>query len=229
MRSAVKNALNAVLRRFGSELVATAAIDWRSSRTFRFAEKDLRYFYHYHNCGWPPQRCTERTVELAIADYWLSHVDAKAVWEIGAVTPYYWPQRVGCVVDPADPHPGVAVRKSLFAVSLVGRPVLSISTLEHAGTGDYGLRDGDRGPSEALEKIFAECPAFLITLPAGYNAQIDRLSFEQGNVPGDVKVRFLVRVSDACWREERDGCRAKLPYGPLWANAVIVMERGTVY
>jgi len=221
--------MNGFLQRFGCKLVATSAIDWQRSREFRFAGRDLKYFFHYHNCGWPPQRCTERTVELAIADYWLKHVDPKAVWEIGAVTPYYWPGRVGCVVDPVDPHPCVAIRKSLFLVSFESQPALSISTLEHAGTGDYGIPGGEHGPIDALEKLFSECPAFLITLPVGYNRQVDQFVFEASRVPEDVTVRFLVRVSEVCWRDEAEARAAQVPYGPQWANALVVMERGGVY
>lgn len=229
MRSLVIRPINAILRCFGCVAVETRAIDWQRTRAFRFAGRDLRYFFHYYNCGWPPERCTERSAELAIADHWLRQVDSKAVWEIGAVTPYYWPGRVGCVVDPVDAHPDVAIHESLFSVDFRGRPVLSISTLEHTGTGDYGIAEKGRGAIDALNKVVAESPTFLITIPVGYNPDMDRFCFGGGVLPGDVKARFLVRVSESCWREETEGSSAKLPYGPHWANALVILERGNVY
>lgn len=112
---------------------------WESQPTFEFAGKVFKLFVSNHNCGWPPARMTERAVELALADRWLETVDATRVIEIGAVTPYYWPRRVPHVVDPYDPHPYVTTRASLFDVDLSAGPVLSISTFEHIGIGDYGL------------------------------------------------------------------------------------------
>ena len=74
---------------------------FRTGEFFPFEAFDQRlpYFHHHHNCGFPGKRRTERTVELAIADWWLKqHPDAV---EVGAVTPYYWPGRVANVI-PVD-------------------------------------------------------------------------------------------------------------------------------
>jgi hypothetical protein len=43
------------------------------------------------------------------------------------------------VVDPADPRVLVTLRASLFDFDLRVRTALSISSLEHVGTGQYGL------------------------------------------------------------------------------------------
>lgn len=187
----------------------------------------LPYFYHPHNCGvqTSPRR-TERTVELPIADSWLSAVDPANVVELGAVTPYYWPGRVSRVVDPADPK--ATERVSLFDVDLAGRDVLSISTIEHVGEGRYGMTE-EREPTAALIKIVEEAERLLVTFPCGMPyAGAQRL---QEFVLGHhgwfdfrrVSVRILARRPDETW-----GLGEPLPYGDRrkpWANAVIVLER----
>ena len=78
--------------------------------TFNFLGRVYKLFCHTHNCGWPPFRMTERSVELALADEWLTTKDN--VIEIGAVTPYYWPKRISNVVDPTDSHELVNIKAS---------------------------------------------------------------------------------------------------------------------
>ena len=152
---------------------------WESQPTFEFAGKVFKLFVSNHNCGWPPARMTERAVELPLADRWLESVDAARVIEIGAVTPYYWPRRVPQVVDPYDPHPLVTTRASLFDVDLSAGPVLSISTLEHVGIGDYGLPVDHSLAEKAFRKVFKESQSFLITVPVGYNETMDRFPFPE--------------------------------------------------
>src|SRR6516164_8466087 len=58
---------------------------------FRVGQRTLSYFAHRYNCGWPDLAwCSERSLELALADTWLELVPPETVTEIGAVTPYYW-------------------------------------------------------------------------------------------------------------------------------------------
>jgi hypothetical protein len=191
----------------------------------------LPYFYHPHNCGMPAdRRRTERTVELAVADAWLA--GARDVWEIGAVTPYYWPRRVRYVVDPTDTHPAVTHRCSLFALDLRGQAVLSISTVEHVGEARYGLAEAAT-PSQALDKILGEAEAFLVTFPLGCNDALDDLAVG-GALEGYCAVRLLVRNADESWSPAA-GEAARRPYGSgwdptlghaPWANAVAILERG---
>jgi hypothetical protein len=210
---------------------------WDTPNTFEFGGTVLKLFVGNHNCGWPPARMTERAVELALADRWLEAAEIARVVEIGAVTPYYWPRRVPCIVDPRDPHPLVTTKASLFDVDFSGAPVLSISTLEHVGLSDYGLPVDHSLAVKALRKVFQESPAFLITVPAGYNQALDEFFFEHGRVPDDIVVRHLVRSARGNdWREEPDPAKARLPYPTIakekrsawWANSVIVVNRGNL-
>jgi len=110
-------------------------------------------------------------VELAVADRWLNQQHIANVVEVGAVTPYYWPGRVHHVVDPTDAHPGVTVRESIFDVSLVGKTVLSVSTIEHIGLGAYGEGKGSEGADVAAMARIRECTSLggvlVLTTPYG--------------------------------------------------------------
>src|SRR5438105_5816243 len=96
--------------------------------TFTLGGTIFEAFAHRYNCGWPHLAShTERSVELAVADRWLDLIPFEDVTEIGAVTPYYWPRRVGDIADPTDTHPLVNRREGIETIDLTGRSVLSIS------------------------------------------------------------------------------------------------------
>jgi hypothetical protein len=207
----------------------TRSPSWLQPATFWFAGREYRYFFHYHNCGWPPNRCTERIVELALADYWLDRVDTSQVLEVGAVTPYYWPHRVPTVVDPADGHRLVTRRCSLFDVDFGGRSVLSISTLEHVGQGQYGQLFTPGLAVQGLAKIMAEAANLLITIPVGFNPELDAVLFAEDYLPPGLERRFMVRKSDEPkWLEEKNADKARLPYGCCWADSIVILERGHI-
>jgi hypothetical protein len=182
-------------------------------------------FAHRYNCGWPYLAThTERSVELAVADYWLSLVPANEVTEIGAVTPYYWPRRVSDIVDPTDAHPLVARREGIETIDLTGRSVLSISTFEHIGRGDYGLTADLPAAGRALDKLFQQSQRFLVTFAAGYNSWLD----EHILTRSEVEVRLLVRdVSGIGWAEREPRRENLRPYSSAGGNAVFFLHRGT--
>jgi hypothetical protein len=201
--------------------------------TFRLhdAPRSYAYVFHPHNCGMAGAvRRTERTVELALADAWLTR--ASDPWEIGAVTPYYWPGRCRTVIDPADDHPAVTRRCSMLDVDLRAREVLSISTVEHIGEARYGLAEAAT-PTLALDKILSEANVFLVTFPIGCNRALDDLALG-GGLDAACRVRFLVRNPDETWSPAL-GEEARRPYGTgwdpalghaPWANAVAILDRG---
>lgn len=195
----------------------------QSKETFRFNGAKLPYFNHTHNCGFPGKRRTERTVEMAVADRWLlRHPNA---WEVGAVTPYYWPGRVQEVIDPADGHANVTQRLSLFDIDFYGRNVLCISTVEHIGERRYGLNE-QKNPVQAIEKLAAEANRVLITFPTGWNDQLDSYA-ASGGFSKFGRTRFLVRNEDETWTEARKLSTWRRYGGTdvTWANCVVILEK----
>lgn len=183
-----------------------------------------RYFYHSHNCGHPADlRRTERTVEVGVARQWMQGLDGPPI-EIGAVTPYYF-KYVQEIVDPADDK--ATDRRSLFEVDVTGRDVLSLSTIEHVGGDQYGLRES-KTPLDAFRHL-SKANRFLISFPYGWpnaeNLQKYILDQREQLAQEGVKVHTVTRQSDETWKPSSN----LLPYGDRqkpWANTVIFVEKG---
>jgi hypothetical protein len=196
-----------------------------------FRNEKLILFQHPYNCGGLSRTATERTVELAIANIWLETQRIDSVTEIGAVTPYYWPGRIEDVVDPADAHLRVKRRASIFDVDLSGRNVLSISTFEHIGSGEYGLEPDHKLLPKAVDKLILECESFLVSVPAGYNPNADRIFFGT-KPPPEVEVYFFIRSEfSPYWIQVETVPPESMIYGPgrlefpYGANAVAFWEK----
>lgn len=192
------------------------------------------YFSHKYNCDcYTGTGKTERTIELSLADYWLSKLDTAC--EVGAVTPYYWPGRVAEVVDPFDTHELVTSRNSLFDYDFTGKNVLSISTVEHIGTGEYSEK---KTTLDALEKIVSECNVCLITAPLGYNKDFDE--YILNNEPDlPCKVSFLTRkrskTHDIWVPTPKKNANMIMGRGhppdeelSRWANSLVIVEKGNI-
>jgi len=145
-----------------------------SSAPFTYRGREFDLFEHDHNCGWKTSLMTERALELAIANGWLEDHAHEDVVEVGAVSPYYWEGRVKTVIDPGDSHPAVTHRQSLFAFDFTGRSVLSISTLEHVGTGEYRLTMLRKEDCvAALRRLVEQSRSCLVTFPTGVAPALD--------------------------------------------------------
>lgn len=189
--------------------------------SFEFFGEKLLLFVHQHNCGRPPKRMTERSLELSVADYWLNEVGSDAI-EIGAVTPYYWPRRLSRVVDPADDHPDVTDRLSFLDIDCSGSNVLSISTFEHIGLPQYGQHADAAMLRDAFEKLFQESPRFLVTVPTGYNAACDE--YLSNKIPANVCLSSFTRGNGDTNAWQLNSSPTVAPYG-RWANGVFVLTR----
>lgn len=199
---------------------------WENKKSFVLNGKEYPYFVHRINCGWPPFRMTERSVEMALADEWISaRENNPAVIEIGAVTPYYWPCRLKNIVDPADSSSFVTAKKSIFDVSLAGKKVISISTFEHIGNGEYGLVKDDILVVKALDKVFREAEEFFITIPVGYNTFLDKYIFN--NIFNRARISFMIRGKgnlDNNWKQVFSHEEANIPYHKS-ANSLIILVK----
>lgn len=147
-------------------------IAFLGNSSFVYQGKKYHLFSHIHNCGFLDERMSERAIEIAIAQKWLENHSDNII-EIGAVTPYYFPNLIQDIVDPADEHYLVSCHKSVFDVDLSGKNVLCISTVEHIGTGEYGVVE-ERTAYMAIEKILQESKHCLITTPLGENPLVDQ-------------------------------------------------------
>ena len=85
--------------------------------TFQLNGRPVEHFIHRKNTGYPPYRMSERTIELALADTFLTKMRDTRIVEIGAVTPIPtlpMPVMVILAVGTASPVPEdqlVAVEK----------------------------------------------------------------------------------------------------------------------
>ena len=228
IRSTTLGVANRILRPARLRLVS----DWvwdtcalqptKSAPTFHYGDRDYPYFSHHYNCGWPAAYATERTVELALADDWLTRTDATKVVEVGAVTPYYWPGRVSRIIDPADNHTQVTDRVPMNQIDLTGLDVLCVSTLEHFGKADYGLASDDSLLHAALEQLSAQARTLLATVPYGYNPVADSLFFG-GCLPAGLRVGYLVRdIHHMTWRQT-SASDARRPYTAEYAASGVAI------
>jgi hypothetical protein len=183
-------------------------------------------FYHDYNCGHVNEmRTTERTVEIALADYWLNKCGNNVV-EIGAVTPYYFPGRISTLVDPVDKHERVSDHKSLFTYDIRHKNILSISTIEHIGTKDYEDVSVAEDAVSALKYILNNSYNCLVTFPFGYNKKLD-VFVTKTNFGKQVCITYIYRgllYND--WKVTAHATAIEhMSYGPKWANALVVVEK----
>lgn len=172
----------------------------------------------------PPNiKLTERAIELAIAKEWLK-MNKENIIEVGAVTPYYFPRVIKDIIDPTDKHKLVNIHKSVFEVDLRGKNVLSISTVEHIGTGDYDYIEHAHG-IDAICKIMKESNHCLITYPIGYNAKLDRWTEKHFNN------KHIMAYSSGRWnnnwirRLDKGVLKTKYRYTDFCASAIIIIEK----
>jgi hypothetical protein len=202
----------------------------KSSRFITYNGEPVPLFYHPFNCGYESARTTERSVELALAFRWLKLIAGRVI-EVGAVLPYYADQgmelsKIDRIIDPSDRHPGVTDRCSLFEYDFCGKNVLSISTLEHVGTGDYDLPAEDC--IHACERLVCDSAACFITVPLGYNPKLDGHLY---SADWPMTTMTVIHRSPTFndWKTTTDrSLIGKISYGPAWANGIVIIERLTL-
>lgn len=171
---------------------------------FVFAEDSFVYrgieyplFQHPFNCGYKDTRMTERAVEISLAKEWIEKCEGEIV-EVGAVTPYYFTNdKIVDIVDPMDRHTLVTKHLSVFDYDLKDRNVLSISTIEHIGLGDYGFKEA-HDAVEGIIKILKESRSCLITVPFGFNELLDTWILKNRK---HTEITVLARGLNNAWQE----------------------------
>jgi SAM-dependent methyltransferase len=175
-----------------TQFAVASAHRFGPARTFTFGGATYRYLTHHYNRSW----LNERTVEVPIAQAALEHKPGARVLEVGNVLGHYGTVE-HLVVDRYEHGPGVLNRDILDFDDPRGFDlIVSISTVEHVGL--------DRVPPapelavEALahmQGLLAPGGEMLVTVPAGYNEELDAAIL--ASCVGPRQVRALRR---AAWR-----------------------------
>lgn len=142
------------------------------SNTFTVGSVQLRYSRLYHNEAYQ----NERSIEVALGRWFVEHSPkplhavTEPVIEVGCVLPYYGPTEHE-VVDLADEHPS-SRKVNALSLDYTGRRVLSISTIEHMQSSEYG-NASDEDSITFLRKVTSEAERYLVTWGIGYNPVLD--------------------------------------------------------
>ena len=116
----------------------------------------------------------ERSMEVALGLWFLDRFGATTL-EVGCVLPYYLDEAEKLVehevFDLADEHPK-SKKINALTYDYKGRNVLSISTIEHMSTKEYG-NGSDEDSITFLHSVLDNSSKFLITWAVGYNFHLD--------------------------------------------------------
>lgn len=152
-------------------------------RHFTYNGKKLPYLYHKKSLAWT----NERTVEVPIVTDHIREFAQKMpdekILEVGAVLPHYFPEIRSDVLDKFEKSQGTIniINGDVidFRPNQKYKLIVSISTLEHVGFDD-DVKDPE-GILKALENLKNNCleenGEILVTLPIGYNTDVDRYIF----------------------------------------------------
>lgn len=193
---------------------------FKSPRTFVFQGKTYIYFYHKHNLTWT----NERAVEIPIVWDIVKKHSRKSILEVGNVLSYYFPVDHD-ILDKYEKVKGVINQDIVdFRPSKKYDLIVSISTLEHVGW--------DETPREPmkilraiqnLKKLLSSGGKMVVTLPLGYNPEMDRL-LKKGKTHFTQQY-YLKRISrDNKWVEVDWDAVREVDYGSPFpaANAIII-------
>lgn len=157
---------------------------------FRLISKIVISFKGFHGdyipfvseySGGTQVRATERILEcrllLNAVDNLKKYSDNRII-EVGGCSPYFASGMIVDILDCYDPSEYVNIRKDLFDFDFTGYDVISVSTIEHVGTGDYNNEIRDDSVA-ALRKLLDESRSCLITFPIGYNSVLDNYIMQE--------------------------------------------------
>ncbi|MCI2425058.1 class I SAM-dependent methyltransferase [Candidatus Acetothermia bacterium] len=216
-----------VLYRVCKNLFIQAYLNARSPKTFTFQGKTYPYFYHRYNRTWE----NERTVEVPIIWDVVKNAKGKRILEVGHVLSHYFP----CdhdVLDKYEKSRGIINEDVVnFRPSQLYDLIVSISTLEHVG---WDEEEKDRykilRALENLTRCLAPRGEMIVTLPFGYNREMDKLLKE--SKMSFMDTYYLERISqnnqwqETTWKRVREAkYNTPFPYANALAVGVIKNEK----
>ena len=192
-----------------------------AKRTFVFNKREYHYFYHLY--GYTLD--SERAVEVPIIMREVDAYKGKRILEVGNVLSHFYRLRRD-VVDKFEKMVGVINQDIVkFKPKEKYDLIVSISTLEHVGLDD--TTKDPRGTLKALRNLKQNClkrnGKIVVTLPLGYNKEMDRLLF--ASKLGFSSVYFLKRVSgDNRWKQvsKDEGRKIRYDFPFRHGNGVVV-------
>lgn len=165
------------------------------NKTFKIGSLELPYVDHEYN----HTKVNERTIEIALGHEFFELMASQTEHqvEVGAVMPYYLHGVDHEVVDLFDPW-SHCNRTDAIEFTYAGKNVLSISTIEHIATSDYGATPSDPHLAfTCLDKIVKTASHYLITWPIAYNKILDNDLFLS-----DIPFKIMQRKDkDNNWEE----------------------------
>lgn len=168
----------------------------------------------------------ERGVEIPLAASFVNKlVDKNEDFiEIGCVTPYYFlAQNRKLVIDPTDTHEE-SVKHDALDYEFYGKNILSISTIEHVGFGDYGLSAEHGKAIKLLNKILLQSKLFFLTIPFGFNLDLDKYILSDF-IMNYRHIFFFERKADNRWEHVAIPQRTIYPYyNGHGASSIVVLS-----
>jgi SAM-dependent methyltransferase len=174
-RGGIAHLLASVLRLVWRSVKFRCIAAWYAVRApgmFTFDGKTYRYLYRFYNTTWQNERCVEVPVALAAV-----RSTRGRVLEVGHVLGHY-AAIAHDVLDKYEDAPGI-IRQDIvdFAPEKPYDFIVSVSTIEHVGF-DEDKQDPKKIPralAHLRERCLAPGGTMLVTLPLGYNPDLDRL------------------------------------------------------
>lgn len=229
-----KERFKRIMREMSPDYIAEV-VKWLLKKTY-FAISPIWIYWHRNGkrdyspieneyTGEMSHRMSERGLECRLlldkVNQW-KREGGENIIEVGAVSPYCFPGLIDEILDVYDEHESVTKRIDLFDFDFTGYDVVSISTIEHVGTGDYNNEIREDAIT-ALNKILRESRRCLITFPIGYNKGLDKYVFE--NLKGKITCYKRGKFDNnfvICMLSE--GIKTK--YSKLrYADAICVIEK----
>lgn len=147
----------------------------------------------------------ERKAELPLG-FWFLEKFGHDVVELGEVTSYYREPKHK-VYDLA-PGKKSSIKMDALTVPYKDANVLSISTVEHIGKGDYGNPVVPHMAIDVVKLIVAEAGNYLITFPVGYFREIEEDIVKEG-----IGYFLILRDKDNKWTQIPDTNMPDYRYG----------------
>ena len=143
--------------------------------------------------GYNSPNTNERRGELPLAFWFIENYNDDLI-ELGEVTDFYRDGK----------HPVYDLCKSkentivmdILDVDYKGKNVVSLSTIEHVGNGDYGYEKSDNKALDVLNKIIKDAKNYLISFPIGYNRGLEKVI-----VDNDIDYIILKRDENNNWEQ----------------------------